>query len=272
MTRTYRYIATLLFSWLFLSSCGEYLQVQRSSNYAQKYSYAKKYYNMGKYRRAADLLTEVAPSYEGTSEGEQALFMLANSHYNLKEGDLASEYFQRYYRNYPKGDKAQEAHYKAAVSLYKMSPNAKLDQNPTYTAITELQSYLEHYPQSAEASDVKEMIYALQDKLAYKELLSAQLYYNMGTYLGNNYESAVITARNALQDYPFSKHKEDLHYVVLQSLFAEASNSVTEKMQMRFRNVIDQYYAYVSEFPEGKFRKQAEKIYQQSKKHISTQE
>ena len=36
-------------------------------------------------------------------------------------------------------------------------------------------------------------MFELQEKLAYKELLSAQLYLNLGNYMGNNYEAAVIT-------------------------------------------------------------------------------
>ena len=61
------------------------------------------------------------------------------------------------------------------------------------------------------------MLFELQDKLAYKEFLAAKLYYNLGLYLGNNYESCIITAQNALKDYPFTKHKEDLTFLILRA-------------------------------------------------------
>ena len=50
----------------------------------------------------------------------------------------------------------------------------------------------------------------LYDKLAYKEYLSAKLYYNLGTYLGNNYLSAEIIAKNkALEELEAAEAAED---------------------------------------------------------------
>ena len=49
-----------------------------------------------------------------------------------------------------------------------------------------------------------------RDKLVLKEFMSAKLYYNLGNYMGNNYESCVITAQNALKDYPYTAYREAL--------------------------------------------------------------
>lgn len=264
-----RYILSLIIMTLLLVSCGEFTRVQRSTDLSLKYSYAKKYYNLKEYRQASDLLTEVVPSYDGTVEGGQAIFMLADCYYHLKEGELAADYFKRYYNSYPKGELAQEARYKAALGLYEASPEPRLDQQPTYQAISELQLFLDLYPDSPYASDIKDKLFSLQDKLAYKEYLSAELYYNMGMYMGNNYESCIITANNALKTYPYTKYKEDFYFLILQAAYAEASNSVHEKMQVRFRNVVDQYHNYVAEFPSGKYVKQAASIFEKAKKHIS---
>ena len=55
------------------------------------------------------------------------------------------------------------------------------------------------FPEQHKKQEAQDMIFALQDKLVLKELYSARLYYNLGNYLGNNYESCVITAQNALK-------------------------------------------------------------------------
>ena len=68
----------------------------------------------------------------------------------------------------------------------------------------------EYYPQSSRKQEAQNMIFALQDKLVLKELYSARLYYNLGNYMGNNYLSCVITAQNALKDYPYTDYREDL--------------------------------------------------------------
>ena len=131
----------------------------------------------------------------------------------------------------------------------------------TYTAIQELQTFIELYPTSDYRKDAERMLFNLQDKLAYKELKSATLYYDMGMYLGNNYQSAVVTANNALKDYPYSKWCEDFYILILRATYQEAINSVVSKQQERYRNVIDRYFAYVNEFPQGKYTKEADRIY-----------
>ena len=80
---------------------------------------------------------------------------------------------------------------------------------------------------------------------------NAQLYYNLGTYLGNNYESAIIVARNAIKDYPYSKYKEDLELLILKSRYQEADQSIEEKKADRFREVIDEYYSFINNYPDS---------------------
>lgn len=106
------------------------------------------------------------------------------------------------------------------------------------------------------------MLFDLQDKLSYKEYLAAKLYYDMGMYLGNNYQSAIVTANNALKDFPYTKYREDLQILILRASYKEALNSVESRMQARLRNVSDRYFTYINEFPEGKYKKEAEQIYQ----------
>ena len=106
------------------------------------------------------------------------------------------------------------------------------------------------------------MLFELQDKLAYKEFLAARLYFNLGLYLGNNYESCIITAQNALKDYPYTKHKEEITFLILRAKAEQADLSVPERLQERLREVIDAYYAYLNDFPQGEHLKQAQRIFE----------
>ena len=128
---------------------------------------------------------------------------------------------------------------------------------------------MEYYPKSDKVEEAQNYLFELQDKLAEKEYLSAKLYYNLGDYIGNNYESAVITAENALREYPYTKHKEDFHILILRAKYDEAMKSVEEKKEERLREVIDEYYTYMNEFPEGKFVKDAKKIFESTTKRIN---
>jgi outer membrane protein assembly factor BamD len=106
----------------------------------------------------------------------------------------------------------------------------------------------------------------LLDKLAYKEYLSAKLYYNLGTYLGNNYLSAEITAKNALKDYPTNKYQEELNWLILQAKYQQTLNSFEEKKMDRARDTEDEYYNFITEYPESKHRNAAERIGKEMKK------
>ena len=109
----------------------------------------------------------------------------------------------------------------------------------------------------------------LYDKLAEKEYYSAKLYYNLGTYLGNNYLSAEIVAKNALKDYPTNKYQEELSWLILQAKYQQMVNSVEAKKEDRARETQDEYYNFVTEYPESKHIAAAKKIQKEVEKTLN---
>ncbi len=262
-------VVYLLLMMIFLfSSCGEYNKILKSTDYELKYSYAKKYFNEKKYSKSASLLDELVPIFRGTAHAEESLYLLAQSYYGMEDFQTATEYFTTYYTTYPKGEFVELARYYAGYGLYLDSPDPRLDQTQTFEAIEQLQLYLEYYPQSERVKDVQEIMFELQEKLAYKEMLAVRLYFNLGTYMGNNYQSSVITAQNALKNYPYSKYREEFMYYIIRSKYELALVSVTEKLQGRYRDVVDEYFTYMNEYPEGKYVKQVQKYYDYANKRI----
>ncbi|MBQ4344340.1 MAG: outer membrane protein assembly factor BamD [Muribaculaceae bacterium] len=256
-------------SALMLTSCGEYQRVQKSNDYNYKFEYAKRAFEEGKYMQASTILQEVVTVMKGSERAEESLYLLAMSHYENKDYLSASAYFQSYYNRYPKGKYTELARFYAGYGYYLDSPEPQLDQSGTIMAIEELQAFLDYFPKSDKVSIAQNAIFELQDKLTLKELQSAQLYYNLGNYMGNNYESAVIVARNAIKTYPYSKYKEDLEMIILKARFQEASQSVAEKKADRFRDVIDEYYSFINNYPDGPNREEADNIFKIASKYIT---
>ena len=241
---------------MIFSSCGEYNLLLKSNDPELKYSYAKKYFNQKKYVKSATLLEEVVHPFRGRAEAEESLYLLAQSYYGQKDYGNAAEYFKTYYNTYPKGEFTQLARFYGAYGLYLDSPDPRLDQNQTYESINQFLMYLEYFPQSEQARQARDILFELQEKLAYKEYLAAKLYYNLGTYMGNNYGSCIITANNALKSYPDTQYREELIYLILCSKYELAIVSIDERLQGRYRDVVDEYYTYINEFPQGKYVKQ----------------
>ena len=252
-----------------LTGCGEYNKVLKSSDTNYKYEYAKKAFEERKYVQAATLLEDVVKVLKGTDKAEESLYLLGLSHYENKDYASASTYFQTYYTHYPKGKYTELARFYAGYGYYLDSPEPQLDQTDTYKAIDELQRFLDYFPNSDKKSIAQSAIFELQDKLVQKEIDNAQLYYNLGNYLGNNYESAVIVATNALKNYPYTKHKEQLQMIVLKAKFQQAYQSVIEKKADRYREVIDEYYSFINDDPESKYRSEADNIFKIANNYLN---
>ena len=269
-------VISLSFIVLLFTACGEYNNVLKSTDLDVKFAYAKKYFDEGKYGRTVTLLEEVVQMSRSTARGEEALYLLAQSNYKMKDYATASEFFKSYYSTYPRGEYAELARFYSAYGLYLDSPDPRLDQTDTYKSMDEFQNFIEIYPQSERKEDAQNALFELQEKLALKELYAVKLYYNLGDYSiisfpGGNYLSCVITAQNAIQSYPYSKYREEFMYYMFKSKYEMAVQSVEEKKDLRYRDVADEYFAYANEFPEGKYIKDIKKLYEDIDKELKKQ-
>lgn len=266
----------LLVCWS-MTSCGEYVALQKSPDYEYKYEAAKAYYMEGKYSRASMLFYDLLAIMKGTTYGEESLYLTAMSEFGNKNYDLAHNNFKKYFQTYPKGQYAEPAHFYSALSLFRQTPDPRLDQTSTINAMGEFQNFLDLYPYTPLREQTQEMIFALQDKLVEKECLSAKLYYDLGSYIlnstfgGSNYEACVVTAQNALRDYPYAapERREMLSILILRAKYQLALKSVEEKRAERFRDAIDEYYGFANDFPESKYLKEAKDIFQQAEKAVN---
>lgn len=264
------YAAGLLGAVLCLSSCqNTFNNVYKTDDYVYKYEYAKELYFRGKYIQCYELLEQMVMIFKGSDKAEESLFLNAMCYYKIKDYETAALYFEKYVQSYPKGQYAEDARFYSGMSSFYQSPDPRLDQSPTYTAINELQSFIEHFPYSEKREEATNTLYELQDRLVQKEYESALLYYKLGDYVGNcpnggsNFEACIITAENALKEYPYTKLREELYMMILRSRFRLAKNSVAQKAEERFRQTIDEYYGFRNEFPDSKYIKEADLIFRQ---------
>ena len=267
-------ILTAVCGALLFSSCAhEFNQVYKSADNSYKDEYAKESFALGKYQRAITLLTDLINIQKGTNKAEESLYMLGMAQYLSKDYESASETFKKYTKSYPRGIYAEEAFYYVGQSLYMSTPEPRLDQTPTIAAIAAFQDYLDLYPNASLKGIAQQRLFELQDKLVKKELLSAKLYYNLGSYFGNctdggsNYEACIITAQNALKDYPYTNFREDFALLIMKSKFDLAAQSVEDKKADRYRDAEDECYGFINEYPDSPNKKLAEKLIESCKKY-----
>ena len=264
-------IILLLTAFVF-SSCGNFTNLYKHKlkerDYDYMYEAAKEYYVAGQYDKSIQLLNDVITIMKGSDRGEESVYMLGMSYLKNKEYDIAAQTFQQYYTSYPRGTYTERARFYAGKALWISTPEAQLDQSDTYQAIQELQLFLEFYPDSPYRDEAQDIIFEAQDKLVEKEYNAAKLYYNLGTYLGNNFQSCVICAQNALKDYPYTKYREDLALLVMKAKYELAYNSVLSKKAERYRDAVDECYAFKNEYSDSANVKLADELLQKAEEAL----
>ena len=121
----------LLFVTVVFSACGDYQRLLKSRDPEEKYQAALRYFNNKQYVKSQTLLDDVSSYYKGTERSEDILAYLARSYMGQKSYESATDYYQAYIRNYPKGKYAAEAYFQVGHCQYLDSPDARLDQGIT---------------------------------------------------------------------------------------------------------------------------------------------
>lgn len=256
----------LIWSFLIvlLAGCNDFNKVVKSTDYEYKYKKGIEYYEAGEFVRSGTLFQELINIYRGTSRADQIYYYFAKSMMGQKDYLMAVQYFRTLIREYPTSQHIEESQFMVGYCNYLLSPKVRLDQEVTLTAIDALQLYINLYPFSERVDEAHRLIDELRDKLVEKSFLSARLYYDF-----ENYKAAVVALENSLKEYPDTRYREELMYMLLKSKYLLATNSVVEKKEIRLSNALDEYFAFVDEFPESKYRKEADRFYEVTAKLLN---
>ena len=241
-------------------SSKEYKLIRKSTDNNAKYEFAIKCYEEQDYKKTITLLEDISNAYKGTEKSENILYLLSSSYFNKKEYIAAAHHYKTYVNTYLRGSHYAECMFMLAYSYYHQSPEAELDQTATVKAIERFQIFIETFPYNEQTPYAKELQAEMYEKLALRDLKNVQLYYNLGNYMGNNYRAAVVSAQNALNDYPNTQYKEEYSIIIVRAKYKEAINSVQEKIQQRSEDALDECYYFMQEFPETKYQKEVDKI------------
>ena len=155
-----------------------------------------------------------------------------------------------------------EAQFMHGFSLYKQSPKYNLDQTSTYEAVAALQNYINKYPYSDFAEQADDLLDEMQVKLARKAYDKAMLYYQIKGIKG--FTPALVTFENFQRNYPDSKFNEEIAYLLVETQYNFARQSIPSKQEERFREAIERYETMLERYPESEYLSEAGDIYQKS--------
>ena len=245
-----------------VSSC-KYEKLLKSRDYRLKYDKALEYYAEEDYMRAEGLFEQLKPVLKGTIQADTVFFYGAYCSFNQESYLLAAHYFNEFKTTFGNSPFAEEAEYMSAYCIYLQTPRPSLDQSYTYQAISALSIYMSRYPNSDKADECIRIIQDLRNKLVDKSFQNAKLYYELGSY-----KAAIIALNIGLDDFPETKHKEEMMYLILKAKFLLAENSVQDKKIERYQSTVDEYYSFFDEFSESEYIKEATEMFNNSKSKL----
>ncbi len=245
-------------------SCSPFSKLLKLNDSDQMFHAAVNYYHEGDYQHALQLFQELGPRYASTFRADTIMYYTGCCLY--KQGDFESSalIFDEYRRTYGRSPLLEDVEYMHAMGYYFSSPEPSRDQTKTVQAISAINEYMERYPESPKLGVCEVRLGELKGKLYDKAFINARTYYKTGRY-----KAAIIALRNALEEYPETPHREEILFLTLDASYRLADNSISELQVDRYLDAMDAYYNFISEFPESKHARAAERMHRASKRFLA---
>lgn len=247
-----------------LSSCkSQYELLLNSTDSDLKYEKAFEYFDNGKYRKASELFESLSQVSGGTDRDDTVKFYWGYSNYLYKDYVTAEANLKYFIDIYPLSPFTEYAKYLRIVCLYKATYRYELDQMPTYTAMEAISRFLIENPGSEHYDECIAMLDELNDRLDKKAFESARLYYIM-----EDYKASRTAFRNILKDDAENIYREDILYYTAMSSYEFAFNSVPQRQRERYLTFVDDYFNFISEYPQSDYRKELDNCYSKAQKYL----
>jgi len=246
----------------FLTSCGgDYKKIQKSTNSEAKYNAAVAYYNAAEYLKALPLFESLLTVYRGTDKEQDVYYYYAYTNFRLNDFIMAAFYFSNYYHTFPHTPKAEECEFMHAYCGYLNSPQYNLDQTDSKKALEAFQTFIDDYPNSTRIKEANRYIDMMNSKLEKKYFEISKLYYTTEFY-----HAATVSLTNYVKSYPSSRYDEEASFLIIESAYEYAINSVENRKGDRLQAVIDAYLKFIDTYPKSEYLKQAQSLYDSSVK------
>tara|TARA_Y100001970_G_scaffold98028_1_gene123250 strand:- start:16391 stop:17221 length:831 start_codon:yes stop_codon:yes gene_type:complete len=172
----------IIFIFIFINiSCAKKkdeveIQLQKKVDPYQVYSEGFEAFSKGDYFYANKKFSEAELNFETVEYAAKSAIMSSYALYGINFYDESLENLERYLRKYPADKNVMYAHYLSALVYYEQISDEKKDLEPLLKATKKINFFLNKYPNSEYAIDLKFKMDLIQNQLAAKELYVAKYY------------------------------------------------------------------------------------------------
>ena len=247
-----------------VAGCGSYSRLLKTNDHDRMYRAALEFAEEGRFQRTLELMTRVRMQYLNHPRADTVMFYTGLAHFRLGDFESSGMVFDEFRQTHTRSPFLQEAEFLYAMGFYHSSPDPQRDQTATHRALAAIAEYLSRYPDTLRREQLEENVVTLTQKLHDKVFLNARTYYRIGRY-----RSAIVALQNALDEYPQTNHREEMTFMIVRSSFEFARGSAEAMRRDRYLDMLDRSLTYVSEFPEGRFVRDVERMQRQARSYLA---
>ena len=201
----YHKIIFVLTFFLFFQSCSKQeVKYEPKAKVDAYLIYQEAYdeFEKGNYFYAEKKFSEAELNFEIVEFAAKSAIMSSFSLYGINFYNEALENLKRYLKKYPADKNVMYAHYLIALIHYEQIQDEKKDLKPLKDADKKIDFFLEEYPDSDYAIDLRFKKDLIQNQLAAKELYVAKYYINVQKWIPainrlkviiNDYDETIFT-------------------------------------------------------------------------------
>ena len=213
---------------ILLFSCGISYPFDDNIAYKTRFDDGLAFFEEENYVKASQQFNIIVDRASHTDLGDDALFFLAESYFLNKDYDLALVEFEKLVSRMGFSPYIEKSRWRICETLMLLSPNFYHDQESSKKAISQIQEFLDDFPNSEYSKDADKLINELRTRLAEKNMETGKLYVKLKAY-----DSAIVSYKIVVNEFYDTKFFNDanmeiIRCLVLQKKSDEAKQYLTE--------------------------------------------
>lgn len=198
---------------IFLSSCGISNPFDDNIAYKTRFDDGLAFFEEEKYVKASQQFNIIVERASHTDLGDDALFFLAESYFLNKDYDLALVEFEKLVSRMGFSPYIEKSRWRICETLLLLSPNFYHDQNSSIKAISQIQEFLDDFPNSEYSKDADKLINELRTRLAEKNMETGKLYVKLKAY-----DSAIVSYKIVINEFYDTKFFNEANMEIIRCL------------------------------------------------------
>jgi outer membrane protein assembly factor BamD len=209
---------------LFFTGCASFNPFNDDIPYKTRFENGLNFFEQEKFVKASQEFNIIVERASHTDLGDDALFFLAESYFLNEDYNLALIEFEKLVTRMGFSPYIEKSRWRICETLMLQSPNYFHDQESSFAAISEIQDFIDDFPNSKFSKDADKLIFQLRSRLAQKNMETGKLYVKLKAY-----DSAILSYKIVANEYYDTEFFSDANIEIIKCLVLQNKNDEAQQ-------------------------------------------